>query len=533
MTHIKYIFPILLFLLPLSLYSQVTVGSEYAPSEGAVLDIKSQLPDGNNVTSLKGGLLLSRVILYNTTSLYPFLDTTTSNYPTEKKLHTGLTVYNIKADATKKLEEGIYQWNGTKWELQAINEGIDSPWYEVGAGIPAKNNLKDAYLSTKVVVGGTGIAKINNGEDAMLTVSGGDASINGLTVGLGKGSKSNNTAFGVEALNANISGDRNTTIGFNSSKISTTGSNNTAIGHMALSALSTGGSNTVIGNNAGNILTTGSNNIIIGNDAQPANGANDNQLNIGNVIFGTTSSSSSSVGRVSIGKNAPSTSNLHIEGNMILKDADVIDGGEALLIDANGNVGIGALLPSPTPHTFYQGDKPYAMNTTERAAFNNSTGFIVIWDGSDALSNNMTDYQGSENSFRFKEDYTVKISGFVGFQFILANNKYPATNYAQMIDSRGAAIVEIQMATAGGSSWKTVASGYQIWYGAGLMNTVKVIQVPSTIVKIAKNSRIRMVLKRAPNIGVTIAQHEDFGHIAKPGGAKYAKGLTMVAMSSY
>lgn len=527
---IKHILLTLLLLLSLSVFSQVTVGSGHAPSEGAILDIKSQLPDAYNITSPKGGLLLSRVVLYNTTSLHPFLDTTTAYYPQEKKLHTGLCVYNIKPDAVKKLVEGIYQWNGTKWLPQAINEEIDSPWYEVGADIPATDNLKDAYLSAKVVIGGTSIAKINSGEDAVLTVSGGDASINDLTVGKGKGSKGDNTAFGVEALNANTAGDKNTAVGFNSLKINTTGSSNTAIGHMALSALSTGGDNTVIGNNAGNILTTGSNNIIIGNDIQPADGTKDNQLNIGNVIFGIIGSASTPMGKISIGKNAPPTSNLHVEGNMILKDADIIDGGEALLIDAIGNVGIGALLPSPTPHTFYQSEVSYSMNDNEVANFNNSTGFTIIWDSSlDALSNNMTDFQAMENSFKFNADYTVKISGYVGFQFIFTNNTLPVSNYDNVKANLGTAIVEIQMAVAGSSVWNTVASGYQVWYGAGLMNTVKVVQVPPAIVRITKDSRIRMVLKRAT--GLTIGQYNNSNHITKPGGAKYAKGLAVVAMS--
>jgi hypothetical protein len=100
-----------IFLETATTLAQVTVGSLLEPARGALLDLKTQLPDATtNVTSTSGGLLLPRVELSDIKdfSLIP-------NLKTDLKKYTGLLVYNLKVNETLSLEKGIYQWDGEKW----------------------------------------------------------------------------------------------------------------------------------------------------------------------------------------------------------------------------------------------------------------------------------------------------------------------------------------------------------------------------------------------------------------------------------
>lgn len=103
-----------LFMLNIS--AQVTIGSEIAPVEGALLDLKQKAPDGNNATATKG-FALPRVMLESKKSLAPLASDTEAN----KKSHVGLTVYNLNYVAgtvsTGALKEGLNVWDGTEWAL--------------------------------------------------------------------------------------------------------------------------------------------------------------------------------------------------------------------------------------------------------------------------------------------------------------------------------------------------------------------------------------------------------------------------------
>ncbi|MCX6865685.1 MAG: hypothetical protein NTV46_05590 [Verrucomicrobia bacterium] len=102
-----------------------------------------------------------------------------------------------------------------------------------------------------------------------LTVTGGlgvamDAYINGIRVGKGGGNVASNTAYGVNALQANTSGSLNTATGYEALGYNTTGYYNTAAGYHALRANTTGFSNTAAGIYALRANTTGGNNTAAG-----------------------------------------------------------------------------------------------------------------------------------------------------------------------------------------------------------------------------------------------------------------------------
>jgi len=117
-----------------------------------------------------------------------------------------------------------------------------------------------------------------------LVVSGADANINGLTVGLGGGSVSSNTvlgntafataatgannvAIGFQAVALNTSGAQNTSVGTQSLTSNTTGSNNVSIGYQTLNSNTTGGGNNALGRQALFYNTTGTNNTAVGYQA--------------------------------------------------------------------------------------------------------------------------------------------------------------------------------------------------------------------------------------------------------------------------
>ena len=205
---------------------------------------------------------------------------------------------------------------------------------------------------------------------------GGGATIETLTIGLGSGSRVDNTAIGYTALSTNTNGSNNTAIGYRTLARTTTGGNNTAnganalynnttgyhntaqgvdallsnitgqyntglgssalrgnqgghmntsVGYQSLNANITGNSNTAIGYQAGTTVT-GSGNILIGWGAQAPSPAGSNQLNIGNWIYGNN-------GNIGIGTNAPSEK-LHVSGNVQVTGT-VTSGGGFIYSDRN------------------------------------------------------------------------------------------------------------------------------------------------------------------------------------------------------
>lgn len=113
--------------------AQVTVGSNNPPARAALLEIKnieaknpSSATDIKNVTADQhgGGLGLPRVWLENKNTLEPFVPADAdwnSNKDGIKQKHAGLMVYNIYvspdgAQADKTFSQGIYVWDGAKWD---------------------------------------------------------------------------------------------------------------------------------------------------------------------------------------------------------------------------------------------------------------------------------------------------------------------------------------------------------------------------------------------------------------------------------
>ena len=98
---------------------------------------------------------------------------------------------------------------------------------------------------------------------SVLTTSN-DASLHGLTIGLGNSSVATNTAVGTSALAVNTTGSQSVAVGYQALKANTSGPQSTAVGYSAGASYTTGGYHTLIGWNAGAQGTTGINNVFVG-----------------------------------------------------------------------------------------------------------------------------------------------------------------------------------------------------------------------------------------------------------------------------
>lgn len=238
---------------------------------------------------------------------------------------------------------------------------VANPWYQVGTTSPSTLNTHNSYLTAKTVIGGNTIASINGGAaNAQLTVVGEDASINGITVGKGRGAVASNTVVGANSLAANTTGINNTAVGQAALRTLTTGFANIAIGTSALETATgsqnigigylsanstTGSSNIAIGVRTGTGLTTGSNNLLIGTNVNAPTSTGSYQMNIGNALFGVAGVDGNTPGRVSIGKTAPAAGvYLDVAGLTQITGANTlryVDGNQAagrlLTSDASGN----------------------------------------------------------------------------------------------------------------------------------------------------------------------------------------------------
>lgn len=148
---------LLLAILSVSLFSlnaQVTIGSDTAPEKAALLDIKTKDGGDGQISSDSGGLLLPRVELDNIFEFTVFstIKKTDPDYDQQKRKHVGLAVYNIKTDYTKNIEQGIYIWNGERWEKSASVHRVNffyMPSISIDTSSPGEKTPIDLYAEYK------------------------------------------------------------------------------------------------------------------------------------------------------------------------------------------------------------------------------------------------------------------------------------------------------------------------------------------------------------------------------------------------
>lgn len=147
-----------------------------------------------------------------------------------------------------------------------------------------------------------------------------------------------NTAFGITALNKNISGFDNAAFGGYSLEVLTTGSENTGVGNYALQDLINGNQNTAVGTSAMAGVSSGSLNTALGYRALSSVGTGNGNIGIGaNAGWLITTGSNNVVIGSNTGASIATSSN-----NILLADGQ---GNERMRIISSGAVGIGTTAP--------------------------------------------------------------------------------------------------------------------------------------------------------------------------------------------
>ena len=176
-----------------------------------------------------------------------------------------------------------------------------------GTGLTSFTSGGVVYASsTSALATGSGITY--NGTTFSTT---NDASIHGLTVGLGAGAVSTNTAVGASALNANTTGANNTAVGYQAGYSNTSNQNTfvgSGAGYLAAGLNNVGVGYRIMYSGAG---ATGGQNTAIGNYALYVNdvGASNTALGYQTLFSNTTASSNTAVGYQALYSNTTAIEN--------------------------------------------------------------------------------------------------------------------------------------------------------------------------------------------------------------------------------
>lgn len=153
---------------------------------------------------------------------------------------------------------------------------------------------------------------------AKFEVVGGDAIINGVSIGAGGGASTSNVAVGFGSFIGNTTGMWNTAIGLHTLR-SSNANYNTALGSAALFSNTTGTINTGVGSTSLYSNTTGSNNTAFGTNACMYNTTGSYNVGVGiySLAHGTTSSYNIGVGGYSLNSNTVTSGNIAIGFNSL------------------------------------------------------------------------------------------------------------------------------------------------------------------------------------------------------------------------
>jgi trimeric autotransporter adhesin len=242
----------------LTLLTAILLTATLALGQGVAINETGAAPDPSamlEVTSTEKGILIPRI--------------TQAQRDAISNPATGLLIY--QTDETP----GFYYNTGSP---------AGPLWTRIGEDLSQITGLwEKSFDNIFYNQGFVGIGTAN--PEAILDVTGGDAFIQGMTVGRGGGGMIQNTVIGNQALVANTDGDRNTAIGYWSMYGNYTGGgdgeDNTALGWGTLGNSSTGSRNLAMGSSA---LTTnygGHNNVAVGYQTLVYNNTGNSNLAIG------------------------------------------------------------------------------------------------------------------------------------------------------------------------------------------------------------------------------------------------------------
>ena len=339
------------------------------------------------------------------------------------------------------------------------------PWNEVsasGEGFTLRSNgqllqqLKSDTTETSgyVLQKGT-TAKVTFTPDGAATFAA-DATINGLTVGLGLAEVASNTVVGKDALDANTTGVNNTAIGHNALGLNTTGSYLTAHGYQALYSNTSGDHNTAIGwkalytNDDGNDNTAvgyqalwmneASSNVAVGLQALRSNSTGDENIGVGrkSLYTNTTGKQNTAVGSLALFTNSTADYNTAVGNEALYSNDDghsnTAVGHQALKSNSGGDrntaVGEESLLNNTASYNTAVGANSLKANTA--GTYNCGLGDQTLLSNTDGVKNiaigynALTDLDGGDKNVACGheagyESTTASFNVAVGYQALYTN----------------------------------------------------------------------------------------------------------------
>ena len=314
---------------------QISILQGSATGTAVYVETQTPITNANGLVSMQiggGTVVLGNFATINWASGTYFIETQTDptggiNYSitcTSQILSVPFALYANTADSIKggvkekepaynsSVAKGITASDTIKWNAKSNFSGTYS-------SLIGKPILEDSISNYAVLLTGnqtiSGTKKFNS-----------DLLANGITVGIGNGSVSSNTAIGSTALQANTTGSNNTAIGFGSLLNNITGSYNTAIGINALSLNTAGTHNTAIGYKA---LTESTDNA---NTAVGSEALENNTTGGDNTAVGASAmlNNSSGIWNMAIGVGALM--------NNLTGNSNTANGFNALALNHTGNI---------------------------------------------------------------------------------------------------------------------------------------------------------------------------------------------------
>jgi len=273
---------------------------------------------GNNNTAIGNNSLLINTVGNFNTAIGSFADVNSNNLNNAIALGYGARVntsntIQLGSDGTSFIS------NGVTMTPTAISNVKTSGTLTLGA-VTYPNTNGSANQVLTATVGGTltwttpassGVPY--SGASAALNLGAYELTANGVAVGRGASSRSNNYAYGYAVLSANTTGNYNNAFGHQVLTANTTGQQNSAFGEYVLPKNIDGNYNTAMGTGALRENTSGSGNTGYGQQALSTNSTGSNNTAIGNQADVTVNGLSNST---AIGNNAKvSTSNTIQLGN--------------------------------------------------------------------------------------------------------------------------------------------------------------------------------------------------------------------------
>jgi hypothetical protein len=216
----------------------------------------------------------------------------------------------------------------------------ESNFIRIGTTQPDLRIAQNVTLNNTTLNSGVGIQALQANTTGQRNTALGYNALLGNTTG------DNNTAIGYLSLQTNTAGVNNAALGNGTLALSTT-DNNTAVGSAALAAQTTGLENTAVGSQAGTAVTTGANNVMLGFNAGASTTTGSNNI----YIDGDSLTPANESNFIRIGQTQ---TDVYIAGSVLL-DSTLLNVGvglQALQADTTGQrntaLGYNALLGNTT-----------------------------------------------------------------------------------------------------------------------------------------------------------------------------------------